>query len=611
MFSPDNKISRGRFYTLAVLILAAFTILGGRFYQLQIYQHQKFVSRAEANRIREVAQPGPRGLIFDRHGRLLVDNRFTYVLSVIPWEIRRSPKVMDELDDFLATGQGKLKERLKNTYRGAFTPARLASGLDFETISLLAEHRLELPGVILSYDPIRFYPTEAKLSHVLGYLREIDPNSLDNMKRSNYQLGDLVGWNGLEQEYEPILRGKKGIRYMQVNARGQEIGSVPDRKPVLPRPGHNLYLTIDAELQAYAESLFVNDSIQGAVVAIEPGTGEVLTLMSSPQYDLSLFSGAIEVNDWRTLQSDTTRPLYNRAVVGAYPPGSTFKIVTAVAALQEGIITPDWTVFDPGYYRLGRRIFRCWKPGGHGKVNLYSAIEQSCNVYFYTLIRKVGIDNWAKYAEMFGFGSRTQIDLPDESPGILPDRTWMDKHYGKGRWTEGHLLNMTVGQGNVLATPLQVAHFAAILATGGTDATPHLGLAYETENEELEKFKYSSHEITAVSQKTFQEVMKGMLEVVNGEHGTAKAAQVPGATVFGKTGSAQNPHGQTHAWFMGGMRSDNLALAIAVFVENGGSGGGNAAPIAGKIFKKYLELEEAKHVPKSPGFISQNLKNEQ
>ncbi len=610
MLSPYNKISRGRFYTLAILIVIAFAILSGRFYQLQIYQHQKFVSKADANRIREVAQPGPRGLIFDRHGRLLVDNRFTYVLSVIPWEIHRSPQVMGELTQFLGVDEDKLQQRLKSSYKGAFTPVRLASGLDFQTISLLAEHRLELPGVILSYDPIRYYPTDAKLSHVLGYLREIDPQSLDKPRYSNYQLGDLVGWSGLEREYEPILRGTKGIHYIQVNARGQEIGPVPDRKTLLPRPGHNLYLTIDADLQAYVESIFAQDSLKGAAVAIDPNTGEILTLVSAPQYDLSLFSGAIDADDWQSLQSDTTRPLYNRAVIGAYPPGSTFKIVTAVAALQEGIITPDYTFFDPGYYRLGRRIFRCWKPGGHGNVNLTGAIEQSCNVYFYNLIRKVGIDKWAKYGKLFGFGSRTQLDLPDESPGILPDREWMDSRYGKKHWTEGNLLNMTVGQGDVLATPLQVAHFAAILLTGGKDATPHLGLAYETENEELEKFKYSSHEISAVSQKTYEEVMNGMLEVVNGEHGTGKAAEVPGATVFGKTGSAQNPHGKTHAWFMGGMRKDNLALAVAVFVENGGSGGGHAAPIAGKLFKKYLELKKVNQTSESPGFISQTLKNE-
>lgn len=607
MYIPDNFVSRGRFYTLSTIVVLAFAALLFRFYQLQIHQHQKFASRAEANRIREVSQPAPRGLIYDRHGRLLVDNRFTYVLSVIPWELRRSPQLMQELSGYLQVDSLALQKRLKDSYRGAFVPARLASGLDFPTISRLTEHRLDLPGVLLSNDPIRYYPTNAQMPHELGYLREIDAEELNRRKHSDYQIGDLVGWSGLEREYEPILRGSNGIKYMQVNARGQEIGQVPDRKPILPHPGHNLYLTIDADMQAYAESLYTADSLKGAVAALDPMTGEIITLMSAPEFDPSIFSGAIEPDDWHALQSDTTRPLYNRAVVGAYPPGSTFKIITAVAALQDNIIDPSWTVNDPGYYRLGRRIFRCWKPGGHGKVNLYEAIEQSCNTYFFTLIRKVGIDRWAKYAKIFGFGKPTGLDLPEESGGIVPDRAWMDSRYGEGRWTEGHLLNMTVGQGNVLATPLQIAHFAGILATGGIDATPHLGLAYETDNDDLEKFKYQTHQITSVSPESFEAVMKGMLLVVNGPHGTAHRAAVKDATVFGKTGTSQNPHGEPHAWFMGGLRKGNFSLAIAVFIENGGGGGANAAPIAGKMFKRYLELHKDQFTPENPALISQKI----
>jgi len=595
MFVSDNFVGRGRYLSLMVVVAGLFLILIGRFYSLQIHQHQKYVSQADANRIREVSHQGPRGLIFDRYGALLVDNRFTYMLSAIPWELQKSPRVMGELSQYLDLDNQKLKSRLKEGYRGEFIPVRLASGLTFPTISRLEEHRLELPGVILSNDPIRYYASGARLAHVLGYLREIDRRDLEKFRRTKkYQLGDLVGFNGLEREYEDILCGEKGYRYIQVNAIGQEIGPVEDRDPIQPKPGYNLYLSLDAQLQAYTESQF--DTLRGSVVVLNPNNGEILAFVSAPTYDLSIFSGAIDAADWRALEADSTRPLFNRAATGTYPPGSTFKLVTAVAALQEKVVTPKWTVNDPGYYQLGRRRFKCWKPYGHGRVNMFDAIEQSCNVYFYTLIRKVGIDAWAKYAKLLGFGEPTGIDLPEEASGIVPDRKWMDNRYGKGRWTEGHLLNMTVGQGNVLVTPLQMAKYVGILATNGIVATPHFGVAYETEEGQLQQINYPRHQITEIDTSTYRIIKEGMHRVIYGQHGTGWRARVPGADMYGKTGTAQNPHGDDHAWFVGAMMHEQDTLAVAVMVENGGGGGHTAAPIAGKILRKYLQLQEERKV---------------
>lgn len=591
MFISKNIIHRGRFYVLSGIIMLLFLVLLGRFYYLQIYQHQKYASRADANRIREVSQQAPRGLIFDRYGTLLVDNRFSYMMSAIPWELRRSPEVLEHVSRYVEPSPNELRSRIQEDYRGAFIPVRLMTGLDFPTISILEEHRLDLPGIVLSYEPIRYYPADLLMSHALGYLREIDQSQLNRLKRGErYKPGDVRGKSGIEEEYEHILRGSKGYKYVQVNAIGQEVGPVEDREPILPKPGQNLHLSIDAQLQAYTESLF--DTLRGAAVVLNPHNGEIHTFVSAPAYNLDLFSGSIDPEDWQRLQADTTRPLFNRAAVGTYPPGSTFKLITAIAALEENVISPEWTATCPGYYRLGRRIFRCWKGGGHGRLDLFGAIEQSCNVYFYKLIREVGIDHWARYAELFDFGERTGVDLPEESSGILPNRYWMDTRYGKKRWTEGHLLNMTVGQGNLLVTPLQMAHFAGMIATAGHDVTPHFGVSYETPGGNLQKIQYPETQLTEVDSSTYRVIMDALYRVVNGDHGTARAARVRNAMVFGKTGTSQNPHGEDHAWFIGILRDDSSVLSLSVLVENGGSGGAIAAPIAGKIFEKYMELQE-------------------
>lgn len=609
MFVPDNLVDRGRFYTTAFLIVVMFLILIGRFYSLQVHQHQKYKTQADANRIREVTHPGPRGLIFDRYGNLLVDNRFSYIVSAIPWELQRSDSALPDLSQYLSIEQSKIQSQITEGYRGPFIPVRLTSGLSFPTISKLEEHRLDLPGVILSNDPIRYYSSDASLAHVLGYLREIDERELNKVRKSGkYQLGDLIGWNGIERKYEDILKGTKGVEYVQVNAVGQEIGRVEDREPVIAEPGFNLHLSLDSELQAYTESLF--DTSQGAVVLLSPRTGEIQTFVSAPSYNLDKFSGAIDMEDWRTLQADTLRPLFNRGAVGMYPPGSTFKLITAIAALEENVVSPQWTAHCPGYYRLGRRVFKCWRGGGHGTVNMSDAIQQSCNVYFYTLIRKVGIDNWAKYAKAFGFGTKTGIDLPEESAGILPDKEWMDSRYGERRWTEGNLLNMTVGQGDVLVTPLQMAHFAGMIATAGVDITPHFGIAFENEEGRLEKIEYKSEKISVVDSSTYKTIIDGMYRVVNEMHGTGRASKTPDALVFGKTGTAQIPPYEDHAWFIGIMQSKQDLLSIAVLVEHGGSGGAKAAPIAGKVFRKFLELREERTVRSAPEYMTQTVSHE-
>jgi penicillin-binding protein 2 len=348
--------------------------------------------------------------------------------------------------------------------------------------------------------------------------------------------------------------------------------------------GDDLYLTIDIQLQEYVEGLL--EEKKGAIVVMNPQNGEILAITSKPDYDPNIFSGIISNVKWDQLSNDPAQPLYHRASQGLYPPGSTYKIVAEIAALEEKVITPDWIVNCPGYYRLGKRIFKCWAI--HGKVNIYSAIEQSCNVYFFTLILKLGIDRWSKYVNIFRFGEYSQIDIPEESVGVAPNRTYMDIKYAREGWTEGNLLNMVVGQGDVLVTPIQMAVFTSLLATHGKWVEPHIGYATRREGSSVPQLlNFMSDSIIAISQETWSIIDSSLSRVIFGKRGTGRLAKVKGLSLYGKTGTAQNPHGEDHAWFIGFSRNSKRPLAIVILIENGGSGSTAAAPLAGKIWRFY------------------------
>jgi len=389
---------------------------------------------------------------------------------------------------------------------------------------------------------------------VLGYLREIDKEDLRAIKDYGYRSGDLIGWKGVEREYENILRGKRGFDYVQVNVFGQEVGKVRDERSVKARFGNDLYLTIDIGLQEYTEQLLRDK--KGAVIVMDAESGEILTMVSKPDYSPSLFSGIIKSDVWNELLNDPDRPLYNRVTQGTYPPGS------------------------------GRRDFKCWKLSGHGRMNLYDAVVNSCNIYFYSLIRKMDLNLWAEYARKFHFGELTGIDLYGESRGTVPDESFLDEKYGKGGWSEGNKLNLVIGQGDLLVTPLQMVRFAGALATHGKLTTPHLGLKYmDRETNRFRRFIMSpADSVEGISASTWEFVEKAMYDVVNSKTGTGRAARVRGLDVYGKTGTAQNPHGESHSWFVGYSKDDERTLAITVLIEHGGSGGGEAATTARRIF---------------------------
>ena len=584
MFNSQNAVSFERRNFLLFIVFAFFAILIGRLYQIQIVQYSRFVGIAEANRIRIVPLEAPRGIVYDRYGRIIADNKSQYNINIIPFEIRSSEETYDILGDFLGLTKDQIQKRVKYNYHGQFSPARVAKDIDFKTLTNLEEHKLDLPGVLYSLEPIRSFPTRANLSHVLGYLREVNKEDLKNIKHFGYRAGDLIGWKGIEREYESILRGMRGYDYLQVDVHGREVGNLQNKKKVLPKPGNDLYLTIDLDLQVYAESIMGDK--KGAIIVMDPNNGEILSLVSKPDYSPNLFSGIVESSAWDKLREDTERPLYNRVTQGTYSPGSAFKMVAAMAALENGIVDSNWTVRCRGKYRLGRRVFKCWKERGHGRMNMHDAIANSCNVYFYNLIRKMDIDIWADNAKKFGFGAKTNIDLPEESIGVVPDTKFLDRKYGVGGWSEGNKLNLVIGQGDLLVTPIQMVRFTAALATRGKLVQPHVGLRYyDNELNNFILFSAESDSIEYYSKSTWEFIQHSMYDVVNHRNGTGRAARVRGLKIYGKTGTAQNPHGDSHSWFIGFTKDEDFSIAVVVLVEHGGSGGAVAAPIARKIFK--------------------------
>jgi len=586
-----NRIPEWRKNIFVILLSLIFVVLLYNFYRIQITQHSKYSGIAENNRVRMISLRAPRGIIYDREGKILADNEFQYNISVIPYEMDSSDKHYQKLGRILGISRETIQKRVKKNWRGEFRPALIAKGVDFKTLSWVMEHKLELPGVIYTLDPYRNYPTEVNLTHVLGYLREITGSSLEKYKKYGYDSGDLIGSKGVEKEYESILRGEKGYKYVQVNAKGRVLGDLERKDNIAPKPGNNLYLTIEKNLQEKCEHVLQGK--KGAMIVMNPENGEILAGVSKPDYSPELFSGVIGSHIWDSLKNNPKRPLYNRITKAQYPPGSTFKMMAAMGALDGNIVDSTWTINCPGYYVLGRRKFKDWKKGGHGKVDMVKSIEQSCDVYYYTLIRKMELDYWAKCVRRFGFGRSTGIDLPEENIGNVPDISYMNQKYGKNGWTEGYKLNIVIGQGEVLVTPVQMARYISAFANGGKLIQPHIGLKYyDKKRDEFKKLNSQKDEIEYYSPETWQLMKHAMYRVVNVPLGTANLANtVEKAKIYGKTGTSQNAHGKDHAWFVGYMEYKGQKISIVVFLENGGGGGKNAAPLAGKIFEYYNKMK--------------------
>ncbi len=554
-------------------------ILAIRFFSLQILSGELYERQSLENSIKIETKFPVRGNIYDRNGVLIADNRPAFSLYLV--RSRTGSQTIDYLSEILDLDKNKIQKKLRKS--GPFQPVKIVRHIDQVTLTTLQENILELPGLEWKVEPKRHYVYNKAFSHVLGTLGEIDENELD--KNTEYEPGDVVGKKGIEKRLDQELRGKKGYEFIKVDALGRVVEKVNQNKSSLPYPGKDLFLTLDARLQKHADSLFMGK--RGALVAIDVRTGEILTLLSNPNYDLNIFTGPVDSKIWHDLISDSLHPLYDRASQSTYPPGSTYKIVAAMAALNEGIITPSWKVHCPGYFQIGRKVVRCWLAEGHGTLDLPSAIKNSCNVYFYKLGLEIGLDIWSEYSKLFGFGAKTGVELSNEKTGLVPSQEYYEKVHGAENITTGLLANLAIGQGELLVTPIQMAQFAMILANEGTYFRPHLIYKFRDKvSEAVDTPRITSKNIEGIKPEVFDIINRAMSKVV--AEGTGGRARIIGIKFAGKTGTAQNPHGDSHSWFICFAPYENPEIALSIIVENGGSGGAVAAPIAGNFLRRYF-----------------------
>ncbi|MBW1835462.1 MAG: penicillin-binding protein 2 [Deltaproteobacteria bacterium] len=596
----DSEWYKQRLNGAIFCVLAAFAVLTVRLFYLQVIEGEEFRRLSENNCIRLYSLDPPRGLIFDSDNELLVDNRPSFDLSIILKDAKPVDQTIKKLAEYINVSVEEIKERIPKK-RGllSYKPIQLRQDIGRNTLAAIEVHKFDLPGIIVNVRPLRHYIHRGTAAHVLGYLGEINASELRSGSYSECRQGDYIGKFGIEKTYEKFLRGKRGGRQVEVNASGQIVRVL---KTVDATPGHNILLTIDLDLQKKAEDMLKGKA--GAVVAMEPSTGKILILASSPSFNQNAFVNGLTQKEWNALISNPMKPMINKALQAEYPPASTYKIITALAGLEEGVIDEETTMYCPGHYKYGNRIYRCWKKGGHGTVNVVGALAESCDVFFYQVGQKLGVDRLAWYANACGLGSVTGIRLENEEAGLIPTAEWKRKRFGVP-WQGGETLSIAIGQGYNLATPLQMAVLTSAIATDGMIMEPLILESIETvEGENIKKWKVRMVGRLPVSEKTLEIVKRGLWEVVNTREGTASLVHLKKIGISGKTGTAQvvsrreddveNDNDipdalKPHAWFVAYAPSDNPEIALAVFVEHGEHGSSTCGPIARELIKAYLE----------------------
>jgi penicillin-binding protein 2 len=583
--------------TLGVVLLA-FGLIYSRLYFLQVVKGPEMRSVSEHNRVRLVRVPAARGVVYDRNGEILVDNRPSFDVVFVPEDARDRKAVLRTLAGHLGEAETAVIERLKApSKRPPYEGIVVRRDLDWQGVVALETHQLELPGISLQVGPRRYYPFGPLASHLIGYVGEVSESDLANPEMG-LRSGDIVGKANLEKAWDKELRGEPGGQQVEVDALGRRVRVLEEEPDV---PGNTLTLTIDRDLQEEAENALGDHT--GAVVAIDPRNGELLVLASRPAYDPNVFSRGIQRAEWRHLMQDPLKPLNNRAVQGQYPPGSTFKVAVAAGALEEGFANLTSGVHCSGGVPFGNHYFRCWRKGGHGGVNLHEAIVQSCDVFFYQVGQRLGVDGIADYARRFGLGVLSGIPLEHEKPGTIPDTAWKRKRF-KQPWFAGETLSVAIGQGYVTATPLQMANLAATIANGGTRYRPQYVKRIESPDGSVRtEIQPEVLGETGIKKSTMDAVRSAMRDVVMTDRGTGKKARVLGVEVAGKTGTAQvvtlagsnkKARGtRDHAWFIAFAPVENPEIAMAVLVEHAGGGGGAfAAPVAKQILTRYFSRNQ-------------------
>lgn len=595
-FVREVMESKQRILMISFVVGGIFFLLLLRLWHLQILNAEDYRSMSENNRLRFVPVAASRGAIMDRNGKVLVSNRPSFSLAVVPQEVKDKDSLLDSLSRLLGLDRAELEERWnKIKGRAKYYPIVLASNITRDQVEIIEENRLRLPGVEVEMKPVREYTSNVLAAHLLGYIGEISDEEIDKKGYEDYNPGDYIGKNGIERSWESELHGNDGGRQLEVDARGRVLRTISESYPTV---GNSVVLTLDAAVQKQAESAFGDQA--GAAVAMDVNSGEVLAFVSTPAFDPALFSGKLPADVWKSYLEDKRHPLENKALTGQYPPGSTFKVITALAGLDAGIINDSTSVNCRGSYDLGTSTFKCWNKHGHGATSLKKSLRESCDVYYYMLGEKLGVDLIAKTAQKFMLGSPMGIGLTNEKGGLIPTAEWKQKRFGK-RWYHGETLPVSIGQGYVLMTPIQLASMIATVANEGTVYRPYLvKRIVDADGRPLKEFKPEIINRVGVSSDKFKLVKQGLFAVVNEPGGTGGMARMYDVRVAGKTGTSQvvkmrdskrgTPYQfRDHALFVAFAPYDKPEIAVAVIVEHGEHGGSAAAPIAGRILRAYFD----------------------
>lgn len=595
-FYEDKKFVQSRIPFIRVAMVLIFLFLLTGLWNLQVLHDDYYKDLAERNQMRSITLVAPRGKILDRNGQIIVDNRGSFTLSTTREDLPNIERSLDLLASGLSLEPGGFKSQIERHRRGpSYLPVVIKEDLTPADLAFIESHRLEFPGLDIIRQPRRMYREGQLAAHLLGYVGEISEKQLETEEFGYCKPGDLIGKAGVERVYNRILTGIDGQKRVMVDSRGREVAVLDTIEPV---PGNDLHLTIDLDIQRAAEKGFAGKG--GAAVALDPRSGEILSLVSRPAFDPNSFSSRISKKEWDDLINDPGKPMQNRAIQSRFPPGSVFKIIMTIAGLQEGILKPGYTDSCSGSTVMYGRSFSCHKEGGHGTVDLHKAIVNSCNVFFYHLGQKMGIDKIAHWAQAMGLGQKTGVDLPSEDSGLIPSTEWK-RRVLKADWYAGETISVAIGQGYVSLTLIQTARAFGGFGVKGVFKTPHVVSA-----EELRRFSrspdFSTERKFELDEQTFQIVSRGLWGVVN-EWGTGRRAAVPGFDVGGKTGTAQvigkeaqkaagnakKEEFEDNAWFVGYAPIHSAQIAAAVFVEHGGHGGASAAPIIHDMFQVFYD----------------------
>ena len=570
------------------IIVVVLSVLGLRLAQMQIIDADEYLGEARSNAVKPRRVLPARGAIFDRGGELLVDNEPIYTLTITPRYF--NPDRAPLLADLLGVADSVVTRKLEKARRySPFQPSPVFREVPLSTFSRIRENQYMLPGVNYEMEEKRRYHTEARAAHALGYVREVTGRELERLRGENYRPGDLIGKAGLERNYESYLRGRMGSEFKLVNVRGLEVrpfqNGAEDAPPI---SGYSLHLGLDNQVQALAESLFVGK--RGGAVALDPQSGEIISMVSAPDFDPALFSQSIDSETWRYLTTSPEKPMFNRATQMGMPPGSTWKPFMSLLALDQGILRgADDKMPCPGAYYLGNHPFRNHGSHAYGMIDVEKALEVSCNTFYFGIMMKTDVNTFSRYAHMFGFGERVPMDVKEQSAGLIPDSNYYNTHFPRG-WTAGYSINLGIGQGDMVVTPMQLARYIAAVANEGTLYAPHLVRKFVNPETGAEVYPWLPEpEQIPIEKKNFEIVKEGMRRVM--EEGTGYYAQIPGITSGGKTGTAENPHGKDHSIFVMFAPLDDPQIAVAVMVENAGYGATAAAPIASLMVEQYLTGE--------------------